>query len=310
MNNPASASGVHISIDDLTHRYTHKSPLTFENVSFEAAPGEALTIIGRSGCGKSTLLHVISGLLPYTIGKVRLNGEDVVEPSPRWVMMFQTPHLFPWMSVRQNVGVGLRFAKWPREKIRVRVDEALELVHLEEFAGKNTQDLSGGQQQRVALARSLVMEPEMLLLDEPFSALDAFTRTTLQHEVRQIAKQLGINLVMVTHDIDEAVLMADRALVMAGSPGKIVHDFEVDLRDPRERNDPQVQAMRAKLMQVFHDAAHVRRGDDDAGDEVTVVDEPTTVVDEPTVDETPRAEFSGGEYAQPGWTEAAPSRRN
>lgn len=293
VNNPASASGVHISIDDLTHRYTHKSPLTFEKVSFKAGPGEALTIIGRSGCGKSTLLHVIAGLLPYTIGKVRLNDQDVVGPSPRWVMMFQTPHLFPWMSVRQNVGVGLRFANWPKDKIRVRVDEALELVHLQEFANKNTQDLSGGQQQRVALARSLVMEPEMLLLDEPFSALDAFTRSALQHDVRQIGKQLGINLVMVTHDIDEAILMADRALVMAGAPGKIVHDFKVDLRDPRERNDPPMQEMRAKLMQVFRDATHVRHDGEDEGDEL-IVD------DEPIVDEAPKAEFSGREYS-PAW---------
>ena len=302
VNNPTRASGVHISIDDLTHRYTHKSPLTFENVSFTAEPGEALTIIGRSGCGKSTLLHVIAGLLPHTMGKVRFNDEDVVEPSPRWVMMFQSPHLFPWMSVRRNVGVGLRFANWPRDKIRVRVDEALELVHLQEFANKNTQDLSGGQQQRVALARSLVMEPEVLLLDEPFSALDAFTRTSLQRDVREIVKQLGINLVMVTHDIDEAILMADRALVMAGTPGKIVHDFKVDLRDPRVRDDPQAQDMRAKLMQVFHDAAHVRHDGEDEGE--LIVD------DEPMVDEAPEAEFSSRDYAQLGWTDAASSHRS
>ena len=302
VNNPARASGVRINIDDLTHRYTHKSPLTFESVSFKAEPGEALTIIGRSGCGKSTLLHVIAGLLPYTAGKVRFNDEDVVEPSPRWVMMFQSPHLFPWMSVRQNIGVGLRFANWPRDKIRVRVDEALELVHLQEFANKSTQDLSGGQQQRVALARSLVMEPEVLLLDEPFSALDAFTRFALQHDVRGIVKQLGISLVMVTHDIDEAILMADRALVMAGAPGKIVHEFNVDLRDPRERNDPQAQEMRAKLMQVFRDAAHVRHDGEDEGE--LIVD------DEQIADEASEAQFSNREYVQLGWTDAASSHRN
>ncbi|MCB1725653.1 MAG: ABC transporter ATP-binding protein, partial [Gammaproteobacteria bacterium] len=122
-------------------------------------------------------------------------------------------------------------------------------------AKKNTQDLSGGQQQRVALARSLVMEPEMLLLDEPFSALDAFTRASLQLDVRQIAKKLGINIVMVTHDIDEAVLMADRALVMAGSPGKIVHDLKIDLDDPRDREDPAVQEYRKQLMQIFEEAS-------------------------------------------------------
>ncbi len=214
--------------------------------------------------------------------------------------MFQAPHLFPWMNVRQNVGVGLRFANWPKDRITDRVDEALELVHLEEFARKNTQDLSGGQQQRVALARSLVMEPEMLLLDEPFSALDAFTRASLQHDVRQIAKQLCINVVLVTHDIDEAILMADRALVMAGSPGRIVHDFKVDLPDPRERGDPKVQEMRARLMGIFHDATHVPQESGEEED-VLIIDEPI-MEDEPIVADPTKLEFSGRKYSQPGWT--------
>ena len=247
--------GVQISIKDLTHRYTPKSPVTFDKVNVEAQPGESLIIIGRSGCGKSTLLHILAGLLSKTSGTVGINGQEVTEASSKWVMMFQAPHLFPWMTVEEIVGIGLRFAHWPKEKIRERVAEAISLVHLEEYAQNNTQDLSGGQQQRVALARSLVMEPEMLLLDEPFSALDAFTRASLQKDVRAISKQLGINIVMVTHDIDEAILMADRALVMAGAPGKIVHDLKVDLPDPRDREDEDVKTMRAQLMQIFHDAA-------------------------------------------------------
>ena len=254
--NQSKPGGVHIQITNLTHRYTHKSPLTFDQVNIEAKPGELLTIIGRSGCGKSTLLHIVAGLMGHSSGAVQIDGEQVTAPSPRWVMMFQAPHLFPWMTVRQNVGIGLRFANWPKAKIQDRVNEALQLVSLEEFASKSTLDLSGGQQQRVALARSLVMEPEMLLLDEPFSALDAFTRSDLQHDVRAIAKKLSINLIMVTHDIDEAVIMADRTLVMAGSPGKIVHDLYIDLDDPRERNSSEVQQMRSQLMQVFHDAAN------------------------------------------------------
>jgi ABC-type nitrate/sulfonate/bicarbonate transport system ATPase subunit len=142
-----------------------------------------------------------------------------------------------------------------KRKRRERVEEALRLVELQDYADTNVQDLSGGQQQRVALARSLVMEPELLLLDEPFSALDAFTRASLQRDVRSIAKRLGFNLIIVTHDIDEAVLMADRALIMAGAPGKIVHEFEVPLDDPRQRQDPAVQAMRARLLDAFHNAA-------------------------------------------------------
>jgi NitT/TauT family transport system ATP-binding protein len=250
-----SIRGVEISIENLTHRYTSKSPLTFDDVNIEAGQGESLVIIGRSGCGKSTLLHMVAGLLHGYTGKLQLDGKDVMKPSPRWVMMFQAPHLFPWMTVERNVGIGLQFAGWPKDKMRDRVAEAISLVALDDYAKNNTQDLSGGQQQRVALARSLVMEPEMLLLDEPFSALDAFTRASLQHDVRAIAKKLGINIVMVTHDIDEAVLMADRALVMAGSPGKIVHDLTIELEDPRDREDEAVQQYRKELMAIFEEAS-------------------------------------------------------
>ncbi len=248
--------GVHIRIQDLTHRYTAKSPLTFDKLNLEARPGDALAIIGRSGCGKSTLLHVIAGLLRPLSGTVHLDNELVEKPSPRWVMMFQAPHLFPWMQVTRNVAVGLRFAGWPQKRIDQRVNEVLELVDLQDYANNNVQDLSGGQQQRVALARSLVMEPELLLLDEPFSALDAFTRAALQQDVRAIAKRLGISLIIDTHDIDEAVIMADRALIMAGAPGKIYkEELEIDLPNPRQREDAAVQKMRKRLMAAFHKAA-------------------------------------------------------
>lgn len=259
--------GVHIRIQDLTHRYTARSPLTFQKVDVEADPGEALVIIGRSGCGKSTLLHILAGLLSPTSGSVKLDNDVVEGPSSRWVMMFQAPHLFPWMTVTQNVGIGLRFANWPQAEMQERVAEAIHLVDLDDYVNNNVQDLSGGQQQRVALARSLVMEPELLLLDEPFSALDAFTRASLQRDVRSIAKKLGFNLVMVTHDIDEAVLMADRALIMAGAPGKIMHDIRVDLDDPRDRQDDAVQEMRSHLMQTFHDAANAGVPNIGAGDD-------------------------------------------
>ena len=250
-----SIRGVRIKIEDLTHRYSARGPVTFDKVQLEAQRGEALAIIGRSGCGKSTLLHILAGLTRPTSGTVKLDDVVVEKPSPRWVMMFQAPHLFPWMKVSQNVGIGLHFAGWTDGRKHDRVAEAINLVALQEYAENNVQDLSGGQQQRVALARSLVMEPELLLLDEPFSALDAFTRASLQRDVRSITKRLGINLVIVTHDIDEAVLMADRALIMAGAPGKIYEELDVDLPDPRDRQDPKVQAMRARLMEAFHKAA-------------------------------------------------------
>ena len=246
--------GVHIKTAGLSLRYHTRKTFAFEHVAIEAQPGEALVIIGRSGCGKSTLLQVIAGLIPATHGAVHLDGKLVEAPSPRWVMMFQQPHLFPWMRVSQNVGVGLRFARWPQDKMNKRVAEVLRLVGLEEFAEANVQDLSGGQQQRVALARSLVMEPELLLLDEPFSALDAFTQGALQRDVRDIVKKLGVSLLMVTHDVDEAVHMADRILIMAGSPGTIVHSFPIDLDGERERDDPAVLALRRRLMERFEAA--------------------------------------------------------
>ena len=152
-----------------------------------------------------------------------------------------------------------------KQRIEKRVSETLQLVDLEEYADSNVQDLSGGQQQRVALARSLVMEPELLMLDEPFSALDAFTRSALQHDGRSIAKRLGINLVIVTHNIDEAVIMADRAVIMAGAPGEIVHEMSINLEDPRDSQDPEMQEMRGKLMSAFRDATHAQAEESDLG---------------------------------------------
>jgi NitT/TauT family transport system ATP-binding protein len=255
-----SIRGVEINIQGLGYRYSSRGNLTFSNLKLQARRGEALAIIGRSGCGKSTLLHIVAGLNRPTEGTIEFDGKKVDGPSSRWVMMFQAPHLYPWMKVSQNVGVGLKFAGWPEKEKSERVDEALRLVELQDYADVSVQDLSGGQQQRVALARSLVMEPELLLLDEPFSALDAFTRASLQRDVRSIAKKLGFNLIIVTHDIDEAVLMADRAVIMAGAPGKIMDEIEVGLPDPRQRQDPAVQAMRSRLMEAFHTAAQVAGG--------------------------------------------------
>jgi ABC-type nitrate/sulfonate/bicarbonate transport system ATPase subunit len=243
--------GVQMKVENLTHRYTERSPLTFDGVDISAEPGESLIIIGRSGCGKSTLLHIIAGLLDSTSGSLKLDDEEVTGPSPRWVMMFQAPHLFPWMTVESNVGVGLRFSGWPKDKIAAKVEEAISLVELEEYAKKNTQDLSGGQQQRVALARSLVMEPELLLLDEPFSALDAFTRASLQDDVANIVTQEGLTLVIVTHDIDEAVAMADRVLIMSANPGQIVGEVSVDLPFPRNRSSAEFSRQREQLMTQF-----------------------------------------------------------
>ncbi|WP_137045232.1 ABC transporter ATP-binding protein [Pseudolabrys sp. FHR47] len=248
--------GAHISVSGVSHRYRRTATTVLSDVNFEVQPCEALALVGRSGCGKSTLLHIMAGLTKPTLGEVRIDGAVVEGPSPHWIVMFQQPHLYPWMTVEQNVGLGLKFAGRPRKEITARVGELLQLAELDGYAGRNVQDLSGGQQQRVALARSLVVGPDVLLLDEPFSALDAVTRRALQRDVRRIAIEMGITLVIVTHDIPEAVVMADRALVMAANPGRIAEIVSIDSDHvDRDRRGPVVLAAQAKLQSAFERVA-------------------------------------------------------
>jgi len=243
----AMLRGAHFNVEGVAHRYRNARGFALEGVSLKVEPQEAVALIGRSGCGKSTLLHIMAGLLRPTQGGVHVDGAAVTGPSPSWVMMFQQPSLFPWMSVAQNVALGLRFTNRQKEAPQ-RVAEMLELVELTEFADRNVQDLSGGQQQRVALARSLAPAPKALLLDEPFSALDAFTRVSLQRDVRRIAKELGITLVLVTHDINEAI-------VMTANPGRIF--CEVNLGGGREEAGEGVHLQRTRkaLMEAYEAAA-------------------------------------------------------
>ena len=255
--------GAHILIEDVGHQYRGAEHPALVDVGIEIQPGEIVAMIGRSGCGKSTLLHIVSGLSRPTRGKVWIDGRVIDGPSPKWNVMFQTPSLYPWMSVFQNASLGLRFAG-RMDDARTKVSSLLEMVQLSQHIDDNVQALSGGQQQRVALARSLATDPEALLLDEPFSALDAFTRASLQRDVRAIAKKLGITVVLVTHDIDEAVLMADRAVVMAANPGRVIAEVDIDLGDDRSRQDPRFKATRERLMNVFEQTAGPVNGGGDA----------------------------------------------
>jgi len=237
-----------ISIDYISHTFKGHVEPTLKDIEQSVHPKEKIALIGRSGCGKSTLLHMLAGLLMPSEGCVRINGRQVTRPSAKWNMMFQKPSLYPWMSVRQNAELGLLLAGTPDSQ---KVDDLLELVGLGDKADAHVQSLSGGQQQRVALARSLATNPELLLLDEPFSALDAFTRATLQDEVARIVEQQQLTMVIVTHDIDEAVAMADRVLIMAANPGRIVGEMKIDLPFPRDRASAKFTAARAKLMTTF-----------------------------------------------------------
>lgn len=248
--------GAHIAVTGVRHRYRRAANDVLSDINFEVQPSEAVALVGRSGCGKSTLLHLISGLNAPSAGEVRIDGALVTGPSPSWIVMFQQPHLYPWMTVAQNIGLGLKFAGRPRKEISGRINELLQLVELEGYAGRNVQELSGGQQQRVALARSLAVYPEVLLLDEPFSALDGVTRRALQRDVRRIAVDMGITLVIVTHDIPEAVAMADRALVMTADPGRIAEIVLIDSdRLDRQHRGAGAQAAQAKLQTAFERAS-------------------------------------------------------
>ncbi|MEJ2407416.1 MAG: ABC transporter ATP-binding protein [Candidatus Thiodiazotropha sp.] len=237
-----------ISIDYITHTFKNQPQPTLKDIELRIQPGEKIALIGRSGCGKSTLLHMLAGLLIPSEGCVRIHGHTLTQPSAKWNMMFQKPSLYPWMSVRQNAELGLVFAG---RKDPEKVDRLLDLVGLRDKADAHVQSLSGGQQQRVALARSLATSPELLLLDEPFSALDAFTRASLQDEVAKIVGLEGLTMVIVTHDIDEAVAMADRVLIMSANPGRIVGEMAIPLSFPRNRASAEFSSQREQLMNHF-----------------------------------------------------------
>jgi sulfonate transport system ATP-binding protein len=221
-----------------------------EGFSLDLAPGEIVAIIGGSGCGKSTLLRLISGLERPTHGTVEINGEPVTQPNPQINLIFQEPRLFPWLSVANNVGFGL--AELDGDDRRQRVEAALQKVGLESFARRWPKELSGGQAQRVAIARALVTRPEVLLLDEPFSALDAFTRADLQDHLLDIWSEKRPTLVLVTHDIDEALVLADRIIVMRPSPGRILDEVTISLPRRRDRTSALFETAKRQLLLLLN----------------------------------------------------------
>jgi sulfonate transport system ATP-binding protein len=204
-----------------------------DGISIRVEQGEIVAVVGGSGCGKSTLLRAISGLDPATQGTVTLNGVRITAPHEKIGIIFQEPRLLPWLSVADNVGFGL--AHLSRIERKAKVAMALRRVGLTEKADAWPRELSGGQAQRVAIARALVPRPEVLLLDEPFSALDAFTRADLQDHLLDLWADLKPTLILVTHDVDEAIVLADRVVVMRPRPGRIFDEIVTDLPRPRDR---------------------------------------------------------------------------
>jgi NitT/TauT family transport system ATP-binding protein len=204
--------------------------------SFAVLPNEFLCIIGPSGCGKSTLLRILGGLLRPTCGQVLLHGEPITEPQPKIGFVFQRSTLMPWRTTLRNVMLPLELQGLPRREAECRACELLELVGLTEFASYLPRDLSGGMRQRVALARALVHDPEILLLDEPFGALDALTRERMNWELLRIWSAHRKTVLMVTHDIQEAVFLSDRVLTMSPRPGRIEREVTIGLARPRSQD--------------------------------------------------------------------------
>jgi ABC-type nitrate/sulfonate/bicarbonate transport system ATPase subunit len=206
--------------------------------------GQFVCLIGASGCGKSTLLRIAAGFEEPTTGDVLVQNKPITGPGSDRGMVFQDYALFPWMTVRQNIGFGPRQRQLPRAEVQAIADEFVNLVGLERFADRYPSQLSGGMKQRVAIARVLANDASVLLMDEPFGALDALTREQLQGELLQIWARTGVTIIFVTHSVEEAVLLADRVLVMSAGPGRIAKDITIELPRPRDVSSPEFNAVR------------------------------------------------------------------
>ena len=221
-----------------------------DSVSLDVQAGEFAALLGPSGCGKSTLLRLIAGLEAPTSGSIAADGVPIARPDPSRILVFQDPTLFPWATVRANVGTGLE-ARGVLNAQRGRVDEALALTGLTGFAKAYPHQLSGGMAQRAALARALVNDPALLLLDEPLGKLDSLTRLTLQEELVKLWRRRDFTALLVTHDVEEALLLAGRVVVFSDRPARIKAEFAVGKPYPRHRDDPEIVALRREILETL-----------------------------------------------------------
>lgn len=218
-----------------------------DNIDLQVHPGEFVCLVGPSGCGKTTLLNMMAGFDQPTTGSLTLDHTPIMAPGPERVMVFQDYALFPWLDVRRNVEYGLRIAGVPRSDRRRRALDAIELVGLAAHASQAVYRLSGGMRQRVALARALVLQPKVLLMDEPFAALDAQQRTVLQQETLRVWRETGQTIVFVTHSLEEALVLADRVVLLDPHPGRVAMLLDVELPRPRDVTTPDFNDMRRTL---------------------------------------------------------------
>ncbi len=223
-----------------------------DGAELRVTEGEFICLIGPSGCGKSTLLRILAGFEQPTSGYVFVGGREVVAPGPDRGMVFQDYGLFPWLTVRQNIGFGPAARGLPKAQIAETVERFVEMVGLSKFADRYPHQLSGGMKQRVAIARVLANDARVVLMDEPFGALDAMTRERLQDELLDIWRRTQLTVIFVTHAIEEAILLSDRVVAMAAGPGRIVADTRIDLPRPRDVSSPEFNALRRDLNLQLH----------------------------------------------------------
>lgn len=230
-----------------TNEITH----ALSNINLEIDNGEFISIVGPSGCGKSTILRLIAGLIIPTTGEITLNDKLVEGTSPNRGMAFQKPTLFPWLTVEDNISFGLKMQN-KLQNNKSEVEKMIDMIGLSEFKKSYPHQLSGGMAQRVALARTMINKPEVFLLDEPLGALDAFTRMNMQDELLNMWQTNKNIMIMVTHDVDEAIYMGTRVLVMAPRPGRVIEDISIELDYPRNRNSKKFLKYRTKIMEMLN----------------------------------------------------------
>ncbi|MFN8630145.1 MAG: ABC transporter ATP-binding protein [Chloroflexota bacterium] len=233
---PGTGAGIRLGGVGLSFRGARPAHV-LDGIDLEIRPREVIALIGPNGCGKSTLLRVLAGLIPADQGAVEIDGAPVTGPDPRVGLVFQEPRLLAWRSAEHNVRFPMELAGWSKERQAARAKDLLGLVGLREYARNRPGTLSGGTRQRVAIARALALEPSLLLLDEPFSALDALTRERFNLELLRLWERTGTTIVLVTHSIPEAVFLADRVIVLSPRPARVVADIAIELPRPRRLSD-------------------------------------------------------------------------
>jgi NitT/TauT family transport system ATP-binding protein len=236
-----------LQLQSVSKRFGKSTVKAIEGISLDCEPGEFVVVVGPSGCGKTTLLNLVAGIYLPDSGSVLLDGKPIRAPGPDRAMVFQDHGLFPWLTAAQNVEFGLKMARVPADERQQRVMDALKMVHLTGSAGKLVHELSGGMRQRIAIARALVMNPAVLLMDEPFAALDAQTRTLLHHQLQMLWWQTRKTVLFVTHSVGEAVRLADRVIVLHAHPGRIRKTISVQLPHPRVFDSPDINEL-AKIV--------------------------------------------------------------